>query len=82
MNLIGFLKTGSITFYCPERMESVLRAIAMEKTVETLGGDCEVISYHPDGQPAQPARKQRGKNPSVASQVAPRVSGHCFSSLA
>ena len=63
-------------------MESVLRAIAMEKTVETLGGDCEVISYHPDSQAAQPARKQRGKSASGASQVGPRVSGHCFASLA
>ena len=76
------MKTGLITFYRPERMESVLRTIAIEKKVEMLGGDCEVISYHPDGQPAQPARKQRGKDPSVASRVAPRVSGHCFSSLA
>ena len=64
------MKTGLITFYRPERMESVLRTIAIEKKVEMLGGDCEVISYHPDGQPAQPARKQRGKDPSVASRVA------------
>lgn len=76
------MKTGLITFYRPERMESVLRIMAIEKTVETLGGDCEVISYHPDSQPAQPARKRREKGPSGAAQPGPRVSGHCFSSLA
>ena len=76
------MKTGLITFYRPERMESVLRIMAIEKTVETLGGDCEVISYHPDSQLAQPARKRREKGPSGAAQPGPRVSGHCFSSLA
>ena len=75
------MKTGLITFCRPERMESVLRIIAIEKKVEMLGGDCEVISYCPNVQSAQPARKQRGKSPSVASRVGPRVSGHCFSSL-
>ena len=76
------MKTGLITFYRPERMESVLRTIAIEKKAETLGGDCEVISYHPGEQPAQPARKQRGKSASGDSQAGPHVSGHCFSSLA
>ena len=61
-------------------MESVLRTMAIEKAVELLGGDCEVISYHPDDQPARPARRQRGKGASAA-QGGPRVSGHCFSSL-
>ena len=74
------MKTGLITFCRPERMESVLRIIAIEKKVEMLGGDCEVISYCPNVQSAQPARKQRGKTPSGASRVGPRVSGHCFSS--
>ena len=74
------MKAGLITFYRPERMESVLRTMAIEKTVEALGGDCEVISYQPDDQPVQPARKQRGKGASAV-QAGPRVSGHCFSSL-
>lgn len=74
------MKTGLITFYQPERLESVLRAMALEWVVENLGGACEIVSYRPDGQPVQPARKRQGKE-RAAVRPGPKVSGHCFASL-
>ena len=75
------MKTGLITIYQPEQTGSVLRTMALEKAVEALGGTCEIITYRPGGQAAQPVRKQRGKSPSGAAQAGPRASVHCFSSL-
>lgn len=82
------LKTGLIASYDLCRPADLLRAAALQRAVETLGGECELIDYRPaKGGGAQPAcagsrRRERRDKPqgNFAGQHL-RMSAHRFESL-